>query len=110
MRKILIAIVLTVAVSACKGPGRQESDKRIGADVNAEIAIDEPAENSEAKSTDVVLAAPPQPVDQVKFAPLVVKTDGEVKASRVEKKSSKKARYGLKVKMLVLLVKLFMLL
>lgn len=89
MRKILVAIVLTVAVSACKGPSRSESDKMTSTDVNAEITIDEPVGNSEAKSMDLTLASasPPRKAGYVKFPTFPVIDDYGDQASKTGKPS-----------------------
>jgi len=97
MRKILIlATAMTIATAGCNGPSERKAEKKTPTDANAEIGIDEAVGNSEAKSMDVALAPPPPPVDQVRFAPMVVKADGEVKASQVEKKIIKEGEIRFK--------------
>jgi hypothetical protein len=85
MRKILIMAAAMIIAAGCKGPGEQKADKVVMADSNAEIRIDEPVGNSEAKSMNVVLQAAPRKVAQVKFPQMEVADDYGDQASRTGK-------------------------
>lgn len=102
MRKILImAAAMIIAVVGCNGPGEPKAEKIAMADVNAEIAIDEPVGSSESKTKafapmDVVLASPnvQNKVNSLSSIEKKIIKEGEIRFKSEDVNATRKAIYA----------------
>lgn len=102
MRKILImAAAMIIAVVGCNGPGEPKAEKIAMADVNAEIAIDEPVGSSESKTKafapmDVVLASPnvQSKVNSLSSIEKKIIKEGEIRFKSEDVNATRKAIYA----------------